>query len=270
MSEAQTTSAHSASTPRGGSTAATPAMRRESAEMAGAPPGGASAAAELHDFLVSLLEQQAGLVGAGAGAVYLLGSSVRQAGIAAVYTGAAPAGDGTEPGEGAAGIDRPMLARMERIGAKAAAEGRGVVEAVTLAAPAGMYHAEATHRLIGCPLAAAEQVHGASVLLVPLSGPGGRMAAAEGIERLKLTAARFEAYLWKQQCLGESHAKLRLRETLELLDAAQQGGDAETMGALFCHELARRFGCTRVSLGLVRTGGRLKLTAVSGADELDR
>src|SRR5690606_14811347 len=83
------------------------------------------------------------------------------------------------------------------------------------------------------------------------------------------TAARFEAFLWHQQAMGEAHAKARLRETLELLDAAQQGGDAETMGSLFCHELARRFGCTRVSVGLVRGSG-LRLTAVSGADELDR
>ncbi len=162
-----------------------------------------------------------------------------------------------------------MLARMERIGAKAAAEGRGVVEAVTLNTDDGLYHTEATHRLIGCPLVAAEQVHGASVLLAPLSGPAARLPAAEGIERLRLTAARFEAFLWHQQAMGEAHAKARLRETLELLDAAQQGGDAETMGSLFCHELARRFGCTRVSVGLVRGSG-LRLTAVSGADELDR
>jgi len=264
VSEAQTTSAQSAAAPRGGgvgAAATTATMRRASAEAAGAPVGGASAAAELHDFLVTLLEQQAGLVGGVAGAVYLVGSSLRQAGIAAVY----PVG-----AEGGGTLDRAMLTRMERIGAKAASEGRGVVEAVTLTEPTGLYHAEATHRLIGCPLAAADAVHGASVLLVPLSGPGGRMPAAEGLERLRLTAARFEAFLWKQQCLGEAHAKLRLRETLELLDAAQQGGDAATMGSLFCHELARRFGCTRVSLGLVRAGGQLKLTAVSGADELDR
>lgn len=262
MSEAQTTSAQSTAAPRTGSAGGAAAtMRRASADVIGSPVGGASAAAELHDFLVTLLEQQAGLVAGTAGAVYLVGSSVRQAGIAAVYP-VAP--------DGQTAIDRTMLTRMERIGAKAAAEGRGVVEAVTLATESGLYHAEATHRLIGCPLAAADQVHGATVLLVPLSGPGGRLPAAEGIERLRLTAARFEAFLWQQQCLGEAHAKLRLRETLELLDAAQQGGDAETMGALFCHELARRFGCTRVSLGLIGMGGRLRLSAVSGADELDR
>lgn len=257
MSEAHTTSAE-----RG---TAAPVARRAAAEQAGVPPGSGSAAAELHAFLVSLLEQQASLIGASAGIVYLVGSSVRQAGIAAIYP--APGGERSDAG---AALDRPTLARMERIAARASAEGRGVVEALTLASADGLYSAEATHRLIGCPIVAAEQVHGASVLLVPLSGAGGRLPAAEGIERLKLTAARFEAFLWQQQCLGEAHAKTRLRETLELLDAAQRGGDAETMGSLFCHELARRFGCTRVSLGLIGPGGRLRLTAVSGADELDR
>lgn len=269
MSEGQTTS-----TQRAGS-APVQVSRRQGVEgAAAAVPGGAgSAAAELHRFLVSLLEQQAGLIGATCGVVYLVGSSVRPAGIAAVYPAPeAAAGEGKGPRGGAGAgalLDASMLARMERIGAKAAAEGRGVVEAVTLTGDDGLYHTEPTHRLIGCPLVAAEQVHGASVLLAPLSGAAGRLPAAEGIERLRLASARFEAFLWHQQAMGEAHAKARLRETLELLDAAQQGGDAETMGSLFCHELARRFGCTRVSLGLV-WGDRLRLTAVSGADELDR
>ena len=41
------------------------------------------------------------------------------------------------------------------------------------------------------------------------------------------------------------------------------------MGRLMCHELARRFGCTRVSIGLI-AHDRVRLTGVSGADSMDR
>jgi multidrug resistance efflux pump len=70
--------------------------------------------------------------------------------------------------------------------------------------------------------------------------------------------------------MGESHQKAMLRQTLELLDASQQGQNAAAMGSLLCHELARRFGCTRVSIGLIGRGDRLRVVAVSGTDRVDR
>jgi hypothetical protein len=60
-----------------------------------------------------------------------------------------------------------------------------------------------------------------------------------------------------------------LRETVELLDAAQQGHNAKAMGAIITQELKRRFGCTRVSLGLVH-GHFIRAIAMSGVDEIDR
>src|SRR5690606_36997622 len=70
-------------------------------------------------------------------------------------------------------------------------------------------------------------------------------------------------------CLTEAQQKAKLRETLELLDTSLQGQSAEAMGSLMAHELMRRFGCLRVSIGLIRRG-RVRIAAVSGADELDR
>jgi hypothetical protein len=96
-----------------------------------------------------------------------------------------------------------------------------------------------------------------------------RLDADEALDRLALTNARFEAFLWQQQCMAEAGQRAKLRETLELLDVSQQGASAEAMGALMCHELQRRFGCTRVSIGLVQHD-RIRLNAVSGADNLDR
>jgi len=54
---------------------------------------------------------------------------------------------------------------------------------------------------------------------------------------LALSAAQFEAFLWRQQCMAEAQQKLMLRETLELLDTSQQGASAGTMGAIMCNEL---------------------------------
>lgn len=214
-------------------------------------------------FLYTLLDFQCRLVGALAGVVYLAGSQARKAGVVATMGGS---GRGELLGEA-------MLNRFERLGAEAvAAGGRGlgnpsapehVSEDLTLGG-GGLYESRATHRVVAVPIMAQGRAEGATVVVVPAS-----LAASEAALRIGLTGARFEAFLWRQQCLSEAGQKAKLREALELLDSAQQGADAGTMASILCHELQRRFGCTRVSIGLVKSD-QIRLVAVSGADDLDR
>lgn len=237
----------------------TPAGTTRSGQDAGSPDFGAALSA----FLAELLERQCRLTGAVAGVIYLAGSGARQASVGATWT--AP----DDRRAGRVSLDQAMVTRLTKNAAEAASPpARARHELVTLAIgeSASIYHAEPTHRILAVPLSAAEQVHGASVLIVPLSV---RQAPDDALERVGLTGSAYEAFLWRNHCLTEAHTKTRLRETLELLDAAQQAEDAEAMGAIFCHELQRRFGCTRVSVGLLR-GGRLRVVGVSGADDLNK
>jgi multidrug efflux pump subunit AcrA (membrane-fusion protein) len=234
----------------------------------GRTPAGAprDALSELRAFFASLLEQQTRLIGACGGLVYLVETPSRKPGPAALHFA---------PGEAEMlrpqlAPGSPTLARLERIANEAAeawrsSSGRspGVSEELALAG-GGMYNAGPTHRAIAAPLVAEGQVEGASVLLTPIAGD-----AEEALTRLALTCAKFETFIWRQRAIAEIEHKTRLRETLELLDAAQQGASAEAMGALMCHELARRFNCTRVSIGMIR-GERIRLAGISGSDTIDR
>ncbi len=241
------------------------------ATTAGVPAGVSRAAAgDLASFLAELIEHQCRLVGGVAGAVYLGASPARRAGIAATFTGPAPwAQSGAVRAEEF--FADAVRRRVERLGAEVvsgasgAAPQRQPVEELSLGANA-LYEARATHRLIAAPLAAEGAVEGASVILTPVAGPASPAAA---LALLAASAARFEAFLWKNQCLAEASQRARLRETLEMLDAAQQGADARAVAAIMCSELQRRFGCTRVSIGLVHADA-VRLIAVSGSDELDR
>ncbi len=247
------------------------------ARSAAPGPAGSSRAtgvsAELNTFLLALLEYQCSLVGALAGAIYLAGSQSRGAGIAATFVPRAGQ-NGTVAGVRSEDLlSEAVLRRIERLGAQAAAPApdsspAALIEDLTLA-PAGLYENRASHRLIAAPLSAEGRTEGASVLVVP-AGAAGPLTDAQ--TKIALTSARFETFLWRQHCMTEGTQKARLREALELLDAAQQGADARSMAAIMCHELQRRFGCTRVSIGLISShgGDRLKLMAVSGADDLDR
>ncbi len=218
-------------------------------------------------FLDSLLEIQCALVGAVAGAIYLSGAKGRAPGLVArrITPGS------TREDERALG-DAGLVSRIERLAAELCRErlelSSGAPHGRVENAPGvgALYATEPAHRLIASPLVAEGVTQGASVLIVS------RVRGAppeDALTRLALTNARFEAFLWRTQALGEAEQKTRLKETLELLDASQQGSDCGSMGALVCHELQRRFGCTRVSIGLVK-GHDLRLVAVSGADALDR
>jgi len=217
-----------------------------------------------------LLDVQCRLSQALAGVIYLAGSSARRAGIVATAGGGKVK---VGPGKLEELLGEVMLRRLEKLGAEAVVVGaRGVgnpavqehvCEELTLGG-GDMYELRSTHRAIAVPLMAQGRAEGATVVIVP-----SLIAASEAALRIGLSGARFEAFLWRQQCLNEAGQKTKLREALELLDSAQQGTDAGTMASILCHELQRRFGCTRVSIGLVKSD-QIRLVAVSGADDLDR
>lgn len=166
--------------------------------------------------------------------------------------------------------DSQLLSRLSTLADRAAsqAEQNGAMatisESVTLGGGA-LYHAQPTHRATAVPLVALGQAEGACVVLTPV-----REQATDLTERSLLVAAEgFEGFLWSQRALAEAERTARLRETLEMLDAAQRGASASSMASLFCDELRRRFGCSRVSVGLVQ-GHDIKAVAISGADNIDR
>ncbi len=216
-------------------------------------------------FLQKLLEAQCALVEGVAGAVFLGVGGETPVPPAAIFR--APAinriTDGADP------LTPAILARLERLAAETVAEpgahGRGDTIALSRGNRA-MYGDEVRLRALATPLAADGRIEGATVIL---AAPRQGYSEPDALRTLVLAAGRFEAFLWKQQCLTEAEQKLMLRQTVELLDASQQGGTAAGMGAILCHELKRRFGATRVSIGLVK-GDFLRLVAVSGADSIDR
>jgi len=220
---------------------------------------------DVKQFLASLLEMQCGLVGAIAGVFYMAPSPAREGGLLARYA----------TGEGDELLTGRTLKRLERLGERATTaastpgdNGRGAIgfsESLSGADESGLYGAGPTVSALAVPLVAEGRVEGASVLVL-------RGRAVESDPRLRivaLTGARFESFLWRQQCFGEAEQKTRLRETLELLDTTLEAPSAEAMGSVVCHELRRRFGCSRVSIGLIHRG-RVRLRAVSGSDNLDR
>lgn len=242
-----------------------------------APPQEPERLGDVQTFLAELLRFQCLMVGAVGGVVFLGAGSARRGGLAARYLLGPEDSAAARHAELNAALSQggALLARLERLAADAGAgpaaqngqaRRAGVVESLSLPKPGGLYEAEPSYRAIAFPLVAGGRAEGACVLVIPARQ---RLDADEALDRLALTNARFEAFLWQQQCMAEASQRAKLRETLELLDTSQQGASAEAMGSLMCHELQRRFGCTRVSIGLVQRD-RLRLTAVSGADDLDR
>jgi len=232
------------------------------------PSAPRDAVGELRAFFVSLLEHQARLTGAAGGVVYLLETQARKAGPAAVFI--APGEADSLRGRlnaGGAAMSRieSLVSELADAFRKSGGQTPGVIEEISIG-ESGMYRSGATHRAIAAPLVAEGRVEGASVVLTPISG---RVEPEEALTRLALTCVRFETYVWRQRAISEIEHKTRLRETLELLDASQQGANTAAMCAIMCQELARRFDCTRVSIGLVR-GNTIRLAGVSGSDTIDR
>lgn len=220
-------------------------------------------------YLQGLLERLSALSQAQASMAFIRPGAQRTGGLAAVYS---PASERAARDELASQLraDAQLLSRLARLADRAADQAErgnpGIVsENVIVGGAGGLYHAQATHRAQAVPLVAQGQAEGACVLLTPLGGESSTLA-----ERSLLVAAEgFEGFLWAQRALAEAERAARLRETLEMLDASQRGPSASTMASLFCDELRRRFGCSRVSVGLVN-GQDIRAVAISGADTIDR
>ncbi|MEO1007597.1 MAG: GAF domain-containing protein [Planctomycetota bacterium] len=213
-------------------------------------------------FLANLLDRMSELANADLGAAYIGGGSDREGGLAAMHER-----PGAQQLAQRVRNDPGMLARLARVAERAMeSDESGVVSERLVAADGLMYDSAATHEALGVPLVANGRTEGACVLLVPLA-----RRDSSGLARtsLRLAADGFEAFLWSQRCLAEAERAAKLRETLELLDAAQRGPAAPAMAALFCDELRRRFACSRVSVGLVQ-GHDIRVVAVSGADTVER
>lgn len=230
----------------------------------GAGSGAPTAQQALGEYLQGLLERLCALSRAQAGLAFIRPGQQRAGGLAALH---APGGEQLAEQLRA---DSQLLSRLSTLAERAAsqAEQNGAMgtisESVTLGGGA-LYHAQPTHRATAVPLIALGQAEGACVVLTPV-----REQATELTERSLLVAAEgFEGFLWSQRALAEAERTARLRETLEMLDAAQRGASASSMASLFCDELRRRFGCSRVSVGLVQ-GHDIKAVAISGADNIDR
>jgi len=212
--------------------------------------------AALREFLGKLLAFQCKITGAESGAVFLRAGQGRTGGLFVSYH--------TEVG---GAFDESTSRKLATIGEKASASTpAGLVEPITLSGAQDLYASGTTHYAIASPLLANGASEGACIVLVPASD---REPVAIKQDRLSLSIARFESFLWQQSFVTETEQKVMLRETLELLDQAQRGSSAKAMGSLLCDEMRRRFGCTRVSIGMIR-GDQLRVMSVSGADDLDR
>lgn len=227
---------------------------------AGAP----SAQQALGEYLQGLLERLCALSRSQAGMAFIRPGQHRAGGLAALHA------SGGEQLAEQLRADAQLLSRLSTLADRAAsqAEQSGVTGAISESVTIGggaLYHAQATHRATAVPLVALGQAEGACVVLTPMGEKG-----TELTERSLLVAAEgFEGFLWSQRAMAEAERTARLRETLEMLDAAQRGASASSMASLFCDELRRRFACSRVSVGLVQ-GHDIRAVAISGADIIDR
>ncbi len=239
MTTEQSTPSSRASRPTGETSLAMPPRQRN---------------AELLEFLGVLIRFQCRLLGADTGAIYMVQTASRAGGIVA-----SARSDG-------APLDDAVAKRLAAIGERATHDnGRPIAEPVEIAGPGALYANEPTHLALAVPLRAEGNVEGAAVILAPRS----TRDPDDALAKLGLTTARFEAHLWRRSALQEAEQKVVLRETLVLLDRAQQGTNAKAMASLMVDELRRRFACTRVSIGLINAD-RIRVVAVSGSDDLDK
>ena len=223
----------------------------------------------MRTFLRGLAALQCRLLGGEVGAIYFSGGS---GGETRLFAYSIPEDAKNQQDLIAALTNGQAASRLTRLASEVAgaplnaADATGKSEPVQLGASGALYTGESTHRALATPLVAEGESRGACVVLVPRSDPA---PDAEKLRTLTLTVARFEAYIWRQQFASETEQKLMLRETLQLLDVAQQGLSSRDMSSMVCHELQRRFGCSRVSIGIINRD-RLEVIAVSGSDHIDR
>jgi len=265
MSSGPTSTAAPSTTPVGDGDRAQPAPATSAPGGEPNPAPARDVAGELRRFLEDLLRVQCDAARAAAGLVFLGATTARSPGVAARWARDDRRSAPLLRGPGARTLEQLAQRALERL--EAAPTTRVAVERLRLPAPTeALYGSEPEALVLIAPLAAVGRIEGVSLLV--LEAPA--MRDAEGAaERVALTASRFEAYLWEQQCLAEAQQKGMLRETLELLDATQQGASAPAMANILCHELQRRFGATRASIGFERAH-RVRVLAVGGSDDPDR
>ena len=238
---------------------------KDGAPISGAQPVEASAVAPLASFLESLLARQCSLSNADGGVIWLCATPTRKAGVAAIRSGSAANAAAPE------WLD-PVVRRIERV-AEALRESasqdsvvRPIIEPLRVGGAEGVYQSGASHLLSIVPLSAAGVIEGFTGLVTRGLDP---KSAAENALRAGLAGGGFETFLWQQSAYREGEQRVRLRETLELLDAAFQAIDAKGMCAILCHELRRRYACERVSIGLI-AGEAISVTGISGADTVEK
>ncbi len=230
----------------------------------GSGAGAPGAQQALGEYLQGLLERLCALSRAQVGMAFIRPGQQRAGGLAALH---APGGERLAEQLRA---DAQLLARLSALADRAASQAEqtgalGTISESVTVNSGSLYHAQATHRATAVPLMALGQAEGACVVLTPVAEKANDLAE----KSLLVAAEGFEGFLWSQRALAEAERTARLRETLEMLDAAQRGASAASMASLFCDELRRRFGCSRVSVGLVQ-GHDIRAVAISGADTIDR
>ncbi len=161
-------------------------------------------------------------------------------------------------------LTKQQRQRLLEIARTVAHDNKPVVEALT--ASQGMLSDKPEFRVLGVPLRLAGRPQGSSLCVLPYDH---HADTQDDITRLELSGLLLESYIWREQAYAEAQAKVQMRETLDLVDKAYQGHTAREMASLFAHEMQRRFGCVRVSIGLVH-GHAIRLVALSGSDDVDR
>jgi multidrug efflux pump subunit AcrA (membrane-fusion protein) len=232
--------------------------------------------ADIAGFLAALVVEQCALVGALAGVIFLLAPEPPTPRRGAALARATP-GLRSAPGQGEP-LTAGVMLRLEKLAAEAAptaaapagAPVSGKIDQVSLPRPEArasvLYEPDAVYPAVAWPMVVDGRAEFVGVMVLP---KGSEAAAERALGVLALTSAKLEAFLWRREFAREAEAKLTLRESLELLDASQAAGSAESMAQVLCDEVKRRFGAARVSVGLAR-GDRVRVQAVSDADDIDR
>ncbi|MBL1217431.1 MAG: HlyD family efflux transporter periplasmic adaptor subunit [Planctomycetes bacterium] len=209
---------------------------------------------DLEQFLSELIERQCRMVDACAGIALLKPTREQSQGTTARCL----------PDPNAITLTARDYKRLTEIAVRAAQKNEAMSE--LLAASKGLLTDAPEYRVLAAPLRLMGRPHGASVCVIR-DAPSADLSAR--LERLELSALMFESFLWRKQAFAEAQSKVQLRETLDLLDKSQQGHNVTEVASLFSHELQRRFGCTRVSIGLVHRHA-IRLVALSGSEDVDR
>lgn len=205
------------------------------------------------EFLNALVKQQCELLDAYAGIILL--RPLREQGMASIVKYLADAKIELTP---------PQYKRLADVATRAARENRSLIE--TMSSSQGLLSHEPDYHVLAAPLQLAGKPQGASVCLLPYDPTADR---SDGLQRLELSGALLESHLWKEQAFREAQSKIQLRETLELVDRSYRGHTTQEMASIFANEIQSRFGCSRVSIGLVK-GHAIRVSAMSGSEDVDR